>query len=376
MRRTALVAFLFLWVFNAAAQQKKQIGFEQLFDHSFSPQAVRNINWMRDGQYYTTLHRDEKSVELRKYDITDGSYEVLLKQSQLVPAGQDSPIAIYDYQFSADEQQLLIETDVEQIWRRSTKANYYVYKLSSGQLQKLTDTPGKQQYAQFSPAGDRVAFVRDNNLFYVDLNTGEEIRITDDGAFNKIINGASDWVYEEEFSFAKAWFWSPDGNRIAFYRFDESRVKQYQFPEYGGQYPDQVVYKYPKAGEENSIVKIGVYDISSGKTHWMDIGQEKDQYIVRVNWTNDPDQLAIRRMNRLQNKQDLMLADAASGESTVIKTETSNTWIDENDDLTFLDNGKQFIYVSEEDGYNHIYLYNIDGSLVRQVTRGDWEVTQ
>ena len=359
-----------------SAQNSKGVTFEQIFDGSLNPRSVRGINWMKEGRYYSSLNGENGDVELRKNDIVTGEHEVLLKQSELVPEGDSTFIDIRGYQFSADETKLLIKTDVEQIWRRSTRENYYLFDLENRELSKLTDSEGKQQHAQLSPAGDRAAFVRNNNLFWVDLATGEETQITTDGEKNKIINGAADWVYEEEFSFAKAWFWSPDGKRIAFYRFDESHVKQYTMQEWGGDYPENITFKYPKAGYRNSHVKIGVYHLEDGTTTWMDVGEEKDQYIVRVNWTHDPNTLSLRRMNRLQNRQDLLLADAATGESRIIKTETNEAWIEENDDLTFLNNGKEFIYVSEESGFNHIYHYKMDGSLIRQITTGDWEVTQ
>lgn len=372
-----LLAFVILgWVLQPVqAQEKKQINFEHIFNDTFSTEGIQSVDWMKNGQYYTAIKQTEDDIELRKYDVTTGDYEVLAATSQLKVADRDDPITIQDYQFSADETKLLIKTDVEQIWRRSTRENYFVYDLDSESTQKLTTSDQKQQYAAFSPAGDKAAFVQDNNLFWVDLETGEETQITTDGEQNKIINGATDWVYEEEFGFAKAWYWSPDGSKIAFYKFDESRVKEFFYTEWGSLYPGKVEYKYPKAGEKNSIVKIGVYDLESGKTTWMDIGEETNQYIPRINWTQDADVLAIRRMNRLQNKQDLMLADANTGDTRIIKTERSETWIDVNDDLTFLENGQQFIYTSEEDGYNHIYLYDMDGNLVRQVTDGDWEVT-
>ena len=381
MRKTLfwflLIVFVYSGVGVATAQQK--LTFEDIFSSSFRPRTIDNINWMKDGRYYTTLYRGPQGTEIRKYDIVTGEHESVVTNSELTSKSNEKPFIIQSYQYSADESQLLIETDVEHIWRRSTKANYYVFNLNTRKLQKLTQKPGKQQYAQFSPKGDRVAFVRDNNLYWVDLKSGQETQITTDGEFNKIINGASDWVYEEEFSFAKAWFWSPDGERIAFYRFDERRVPEYQFPWYQGdgeQYPGIVRYKYPKAGHKNSIVKIGVYDIPSDTIKWIDVGSERDQYIVRVNWTQSSDILAIRRMNRLQNKQELMFANPGTGNTHIVKTEKSDTWIDENDDLTFLENGMEFIYVSEEDGYNHIYLYNMDGSLERKITRGDWEVTK
>ncbi|MDX1617717.1 MAG: DPP IV N-terminal domain-containing protein, partial [Balneolaceae bacterium] len=358
-----------------AAQQTKSIQLEHITDETFDSESVRDVNWMSDGRYYTALDSTEKDLELRKYDIVTGSHEVLLRSSELKAEGRSRPINIREYQFSDDESKLLIKTDVEEIWRRSTRANYFVYDLDTGALRKLTRSDSKQQYATLSPAGGKAAFVIDNNLYWVNLESGEQTQITTDGEAGKIINGAADWVYEEEFAFAKAWFWSPDGTKIAFYRFDESHVKEFFMTEWGPLYPDQVRFKHPKAGERNALVTIGVYNLETGQTSWMDVGGKKDQYIPRINWTQNSNTLAIRRMNRLQNRQDLMLADVTTGETEIIKTETSGTWIDVNDDLTFLDNGNQFIYVSEESGYNHVYLYDMSGKLINQVTSGEWEVT-
>ena len=376
MKRLLLLCLMLGWLIQPIqAQQKKSITFSHIFDRTFSPEGIQNVNWMKDGQYYTALVRSQNDIELRKYDILTGDHEVLVATSALKAEGREDPIIIQDYQFSSDETKLLIRTDVERIWRRSTKENYFIHDLETGETTKLTQSDEKQQYAQLSPAGDKAAFVQNNNLYLVDLETGEEKAITIDGKENQIINGATDWVYEEEFGFAKAWYWSPDGQKIAYYRFDESHVKEFFMTEWGSLYPDQTRFKYPKAGERNSIVKIGVYDLDSGNTVWMDIGEETDQYIPRINWTKSSDTLALRRMNRLQNKQDLMLANVNTGDTETIKTETSDAWIDINDDLTFLENGEQFIYVSEESGYNHIYLYDMSGKLIRQVTRGEWEVT-
>ncbi len=365
------------WIIHPiqAQQPEKQLTLEHVFNDTFTPEGIHNVNWMKDGQFYTTLERTGNDIQLRKYDILTGDYEVLIASSGLKAEGRDDPILIQDYQFSADENKILIKTDVVQIWRRSTRENYFIHDLETGETTKLTQSDEKQQYAQLSPSGDKAVYVQDNNLYLVDLEAGEETAITEDGEFNRIINGSTDWVYEEEFGFAKAWYWSPDGEKIAYYRFDESRVKEFFMTEWGDLYPGLTRFKYPKAGEENSIVKIGVFDLEKGETIWMDIGDETDQYIPRINWTKDPGTLAIRRMNRLQNKQDLMLADAGSGQTRIIKTEKSDAWIDVNDDLIFLEDREHFIYTSEESGYNHIYLYGMDGELIRQITSGNWEVT-
>ncbi|NGP89268.1 S9 family peptidase [Fodinibius halophilus] len=376
MKKLLILLVVFGWFLHPVqAQEKKEITFKDVASGTFSPSGIQQVNWMKDGQYYTTVERTENDIELRKYNILTGDYEVLVATSSLRVEGREKPVLIQGYQFSADESKILIKTDVERIWRRSTREHYFIYDLKTGKIQKLTKSDKKQQYAKLSPSGEKAAFVRDNNLYLVNLETGEEKAITTDGKFNHIINGATDWVYEEEFGIARAWYWSPDGEKIAFYRFDESRVKEFFMTDWGELYPGLTRFKYPKAGEKNSIVKIGVYDLQQDQTTWMDIGSENDQYIPRINWTKNSNVLAIRRMNRLQNKQDLMLADVNTGETEIIKTETRDAWIDVNDNLKFLQNGDQFIYTSEESGYNHIYLYDMSGELIRQITKGDWEVT-
>ncbi len=355
----------------AVAQNKKPIEFEQLFSNTFTPNSVQNVRWMNDGNFYSATHENQ----IIRYNIVNGNERVLFDGDDYSGTEKESTLKIQGYQFSADEQKLLIKTDVEQIWRRSTREHYYVYDIENNELNKLTQSKEKQQYAELSPTGEKAAFVRDNNLFWVDLETGEETQITHDGEFNKIINGAADWVYEEEFGFAKAWFWSPDGDRIAFYRFDEERVQEFFMTGWGGLYPQQIKFKYPKAGEENSIVSIHIYQLDTEKTIGVDIGEEEDQYIPRIKWTRDNNTLSIFRMNRLQNNMELLFADAETGESKVILTEESDAWIDVHDNLYFLENREQFITTSEKDGYNHIYLYDLKGNLLEQVTEGDWEVT-
>ncbi|MEX0684432.1 MAG: S9 family peptidase [Balneolales bacterium] len=375
MKSIFTVTILLLSSIQLFAQQN-QLTFDHLFDGTFTPQTVSSVNWMQDGEFYTSLARNEKegTTELRKNSILDDSYTVMLSSDELIPEGWTNPIQIQNYSLSENEKQVLIETSIDYLFRRSTQSHFYVFNLETRNLSKLTEGSAKQSYASFSPNGRHIAFFRENNLFYVDLNTGSEKQITFDGEINQIINGAADWVYEEEFYMTQAFSWSPDGRRVAFHRFDERDVKEFVVQQWNGDYPEELRFKYPKAGYRNSIVTIGVYDIETGETVWIDTGEETDQYIPRINWTRDPDVLSIRRLNRLQNRQDLLLADVNNGKSRTIKTETSDSWISVNDDLTFLENGEQFIYVSEEDGYNHIYLYDMDGNLIRQVTSGPWEV--
>ncbi|MCR9131638.1 MAG: S9 family peptidase [bacterium] len=351
---------------NVSAQEPKPIEFDHLFDGTFTPNTINNVRWMNDGRFYSA----SDGAKITRFNITNGDSEVIFDGAEF------DNIRVQGYEFSADENLILIETDVEQLWRRSTKANYFIYNREENTLQKLTESEEKQQYAALNSEGNRAAFVQNNNLFWVDLATGEQYQITEDGKFNSIINGAADWVYEEEFGFAKAWFWSPNGDRIAFYRFDETDVKQFTMETWGELYPQEVRFKYPKAGEENAVVSIHVFDIPTGEITTMDIGDETDQYIPRINWTRNNNLLAIRRMNRLQNQEELLFADVTSGQTEVILTEESDTWLDVHDNLMFLKNGKQFITTSARTGYNHVYLYKMDGEEIRQITKGEYDVTE
>ncbi|SMB93502.1 peptidase S9B dipeptidylpeptidase IV domain protein [Hymenobacter roseosalivarius DSM 11622] len=356
---------------QAVAQQKQAITLEDIWSKpTFRAQSVPGFNWMRDGRYYSALD----GGNLVQSDVTTGKpVSTLVSAQDLRVPGSSEPLAVDGYSFNADEQKILFWTAEEPIYRRSSKANYFVFDRATKKLTPLS-AGGKQSYATFSPDGKRVAFARDNNLFVVDLATMQEKAVTTDGVVNKIINGSADWVYEEEFSFAQGFFWSPDSRQLAFYTFDESQVPEYNMQEWGELYPKDYRYKYPKAGEKNSVVSVSVYDVAAGRTTKMDVGPEADQYIPRVLWTKTPNMLSIQRMNRLQNKLELLHADAATGKTQVVLTDTDPAYVDVADDLRYLSDGKQFIFSSEKDGYRHLYLYDMKGKLVRQLTKGNWEV--
>ena len=255
-----------------------------------------------------------------------------------------------------------------------------MYDLNTKKLFPLSKN-GKQRLAKFSPDGSKVAFVRDNNIFITNLGPGiahgsslNEIQITTDGKVNEIINGATDWVYEEEFEFSQAFAWSPDGKKIAFYRFDESNVKEYQLTYYGDLYPEQYKYKYPKAGEDNSIIGIYFYDLDSKKITPVDIGKETDIYIPRIKWTEDANTLALYRMNRHQNKLEILFANSVTGTSRVVYTEENKYYIEINDHWHFLKNKQEFLLSSEKDGYRQLYIYDITGKPIRQLTHGNFDV--
>ncbi|MCK5839646.1 MAG: DPP IV N-terminal domain-containing protein, partial [Bacteroidales bacterium] len=295
---------------NSQTGSKKITLEDVIKNYQFFPKSVYGIRSMNVGVTYTTL---ENNTMIVKHSYKTG--EVL---DTIINLGNHSGSGFThfsNYSFSDDESKILLTTNRKQIFRHSFTAEYYIYYIEAKLLQALSKT-GKQQLATFSPDGNNVAFVRENNLFINDLITYEERQITDDGKHNHIINGAPDWVYEEEFGFSKGFEWSPDGKSIAFMKFDEAKVKEFSMTVFSGQapeieenklYPENRSWKYPKAGEDNSLVSVHVYNLMDGKISIMDLGQEKDQYIPRIKWTNNPDLLCVYRLNRLQNKLELLI---------------------------------------------------------------------
>ncbi len=386
MLKSVLSVFLLVIQTMTMAQvEKKTITLEDIFkNRKFSSKGAGGLQSMNDGDHFCQLKKDSLNV----YEYATGKLSgTLVTSKKLIPPGDTVAIPMGSFEFSDDETKILFATDDEAIYRRSSKANYYIYDLKNEKLFPLSKK-GKQRLATFSPDGTKIAFVRDNNLFIKDMSiglilaggkqdgdeTGIEYQVTTDGRINEIIIGATDWVYEEEFEFSKAFCWSPDGARIAFYRFDERNVKEYQLTYYGDLYPEQYKYKYPKAGEDNSLVNIYLYDLKSKKTIPVDIGKETDIYVPRIMWTEDASTLALYRMNRHQSKLDMLLADAATGTSKVVYTEENKYYIEINDHWHFFKNKKEFLLSSEKDGYRHLYLYDVNGKLIRQLTQGTWDV--
>lgn len=356
------------------AQPKKNVTLDDIWGRNqgvFSQRTVEGVNWMKTGGFYTTLD----GGKIVRFNITTGApVETLFDERQTTVAGTSQAIHIDGYQLSADERKLLLTTNEEPIYRRSSRAEFYTYDLATKQLVPLSKG-GKQQYATFSPDGRRVGFVRDNNLFVVDLTSGKETQLTTDGKRNAVINGGADWVYEEEFSMARAFEWSPDSQRMAWIRFDESRVPEYDMQLWGGLYPVEYRFKYPKAGEPNSIVTVWMADVATGKKIQAQTGNETDIYLPRIQWTKNPGLLSIRRLNRLQNQLDLLHVNVITGAATTVLTETSPAYVDLEftDDLTYLPDGKSFVWSSERSGYKHLYLYGLDGKLIRPITTGNFE---
>nr|WP_302013376.1 S9 family peptidase [Alistipes ihumii] len=342
--------------------------YSALRDGTFEQKTVSGVRSLSDGERYTTMSDGR---------VLCFSYRTGEPAGVLFDASAAEPrIEFTDYVLSADERRLLLTTDVEPIYRHSFTAEYWIYDRQDGSLRRLSQG-GPQQQAQFSPDGSRVAFVRGGNLFVADPAAGSERQLTFDGRFNHIINGLPDWVYEEEFSFARAFAWSPDGRKIAYLRFDESRVKQYNMNRFaGGLYPENYTFKYPKAGEQNSVVELYCCDVADGSTVRMDTGEQTDQYIPRLFWT-PTGQLGFYRLNRLQNHFEVLLCDS-SGASRVVYDERNDRYVERVDGrtVTFLPDGDRFVVRSERDGFMHLYLYGVSEGLLGRITSGEWEVTE
>ncbi|NRB65722.1 MAG: DPP IV N-terminal domain-containing protein, partial [Saprospiraceae bacterium] len=334
---------------------------------TFSARSVPGFNFQLDGRHYTRLENNQ----VVQYDLTTGKRtEVIFSASKAGLEGR-----INGYTFSSDEQKMLIKTQSEPIFRRSTKAFFYVYDRLDESLEPVF-TNGKHMHATLNPQGTQVAFVYDNNLYVKDLSSSEVRQLTTDGAYNAIINGSADWVYEEEFGFTQGFAWAPDGQHIGFYRFDEREVKEFTMTNYrDGLYPEYVTFKYPKVGEKNAVVEIHIVEVGSGNTTKVDVGPETNQYIPRITWTPQSE-LVVFRMNRWQNKLELLLANTTDGSTSVMLSEENKYYIDIHDNLTFIKDGSEFIWTSEQDGWNHIYRYDRDGTLQAQITTGKWDVTR
>ena len=347
--------------------QSKQINLEDIWEnYKFYYKSYRGLNSMNNGEFYTQIKNSEEGQEIIKYSFKNGERIVRIFKSS------DFKIKrINSYSLSDDDRLMLLATETESIYRYSRKAIYYVFNIQNNKLKKLSEN--KIRYPTFSPDGSKVAYVYENNLFIKDITNGKETQITNDGKKNQIINGASDWVYEEEFKLVRGFEWSSDSRTIAYYKFDESHVKEFSMDKFNGSlYPSQEVFKYPKAGEANSTVNILLYSLDS-KEKTLIYTEEDYEYIPRIKWSKDPHILTMIGLNRHQNKLDFILVNSKDGSNNILFSEEDKYYIDIHDNLTFLPNNF-FIWTSEKKGYNHIFLKGLDGS-EEQITSGSWEVT-
>ncbi|MCB0477689.1 MAG: S9 family peptidase [Crocinitomicaceae bacterium] len=373
MRLQALFIGFILLASTLHAQEKLTV--EKIWKQwEFSGDRVQSFSSMSDGNFFTRL----EGSKINKYAFkkADKIVETIFDGSTTTFDGKN--IKVEDYFFNADETKLLLATNIQSIYRRSFTAKYYIYDTKTKKLDELSGNPNPEQLAEFSPDGTKVAFVRDNNLFYKDLASGKELIVTKDGRKNAIINGTADWVYEEEFAITKGFYWSSDSKKIAYYRFDESLVKEFTMFYYQDLYPENYTFKYPKAGERNSKVQIFIFDCNTGYKHSSEL---KDyEYIPRIKWAKDPNKLIVLTMNRHQSKLDYNLIEMFPVKNNVIKvnqiySESSKTYVEIDDNLIFLEDGSGFIRTSEMNGYNHIYKIGFDGNAT-QITNGTWDVIE
>lgn len=378
MKRSSSLIILFVLLITAPFfAQRKEITVEAIYgSRAFSGNTLRGVQWFAGGSKYSFLKYDQQSgsMAIFQHDCKTGEESVLINADILGVSADDKSYSIQNYQWSPDESKILF-TGVLPARTLKTGGAFYIYDLKAKKFFLLAGSEAEQSNAQFSPDGKKLGFVRGNDLYVIDIASKKETRLTSDGSEN-ILNGKFDWVYEEEFSVIDGWVWSPDSRSVAFWRLDQSAVPEVSITLYDSLYMNALKYHYPKPGGKNSVVKIGVADITSGKTAWMDTGSETDIYIPRIKFTADPNLLAVQRLNRLQNKLDLLFCDARTGSSTAVIEERDSAWIDISDDLTFLKDGRRFIWSSDKDGFNHLYLYDYSGKLINQITKGKWEISQ
>lgn len=355
--------------YSIVAQQK--ITLEEIWTGAFRTKGMDELHALKNTNQYTVLDFDRasRSMQIDLYD-----FETLEKVTTLINTKDFPELESIDtYTFDQSETKILLATHSSPIFRHSFTADYFVYDTKTKALHKFTNNA--IQEPTFSSDGSKIAYAFENNLYVYDTTSKTNLQITQDGQKNKIINGITDWVYEEEFAFVKAFDWNKTGDKIAYIRFDESEVPEFSMDLYNeGLYPSQYVFKYPKAGEKNATVSLHVYDLKTNTSSKINLGNYTDFYIPRIQWTNEANILSAQVMNRHQNNLDLHFIDASSGKTNIVLNEKDKAYIDITDNLTFLSDNS-FIWTSEKDGYNHIYHYDKNGKLLNQVTKGNWEVT-
>lgn len=369
MKKIYFLPLLMLIVVSALGQN---YDLKDILNGNFSPQDIKPMVSSVDGNYYYQMNDENTAVIKFAYATGDATDTLFHTRS----ARQCTFDSFQGFLVSPDENRLVVYRDKEQVYRHSFKAHYYYHDVRRNLVRKLTENESKQMIPTFSPDGKMLAYVADNNIWLAKFDFDTESQITRDGEFNKIINGATDWVYEEEFATTSLMEFSPDNTLLAFVKTNESEVKEFSFQVFENNlYPESYTYKYPKAGEKNSTVATYVYDVNAQTTRKMDIPLDDDGYIPRISFTTDASQLAVMTLNRNQNRFDMYLVNPRSTVAKLVLRDENKYFVDSDflKSIHFLPN--QFTYISEKDGFSHIYIYGIAGALQKQLTHGNYDVT-
>ncbi|TDJ49256.1 MAG: S9 family peptidase, partial [Gemmatimonadetes bacterium] len=389
-RALCMLPILLLVSFPLAAQQAvpeaaaedqalmAEVTLDRLFNGDFRGEFLGATRWLNGGSGYTTLESaDGGGRDIVQYGTDSGERMVLVSALALVPTGAEEPLSIQSYEWSSDGSRLLIFTNTRRVWRNNTRGDYWVLDRNTGALTKLGDDAPEASlmFAKFDPAGNRVAYRQEFDLYVEDLRSGDIVRLTQDGS-RTIINGTTDWVYEEEFSLRDAFLWSPDGEMLAFWQLDAAGVREYlMINDTDSLYSYTIPVQYPKAGGTNSAARVGLVPAAGGDITWIEFpGDAREHYIPRMAWAGNSDAVIIQRMNRLQNQNQVVLADATTGALTSLFTDRDDAWLDVVDDWKWLDDGKRFLWVSERDGWRHVYSVPRDGSTSTAVTFGKYDM--
>jgi dipeptidyl-peptidase-4 len=386
MRRIYIFAIFLIVLFACGPQQGQEkdpslLTLDRIYSsREFRAERFGPARWLEDKSAYTTLERSKSNRDARDivmYDAETGKREILVPANRLVPKGEKKPLSLSNYVWSSDGKKLLIFTNTKRVWRQNTRGDYWVLDLSDWNLHKLGGNaePSMLMFAKFSPDGNRVGYVIKHNIYVEDLKDHKIIQLTKDGS-ETIINGTFDWVYEEEFGLRDGWRWSPDGKWIAYWQLDAEGIKTfYLINNTGSLYPKLTPLQYPKVGETNSSSQIGVVNAGGGDTRWFELkGDPRNHYIARMDWAANSDEILFQRLNRLQNTIWLMMGDIRNGKVRTILTERDETWVNVVNDLHWLDDGSSFTWMSERDGWTHIYLVSKDGKNVKCLTPGEYDL--
>jgi dipeptidyl-peptidase-4 len=363
-----------LCAFSTAAAQDGELSVQRIFRaNEFRSDVSSSINWLGLGTSFVDLRPNATGgLDIVRVDAITGTSTPIATGRQLV--GDDGqPIGIEDIQFSDDENRIVVYHNSVKVWRRNTRGVYHVFDVKTGKIYPVSRAAGMQMFAKLSPDGKRIAFVRDNNLFVTEVETGQETQLTRDGS-ETIINGTTDWVYEEELGLADAFRWSPDGQHIAFWRFDQSPVPQFPLVDELELYPKVATLRYPKAGEPNSRVKLGVIHLADQTTTWLDVGEGNEQYLARMDWVGN-DSVVVQRLPRKQNAVDILMVSARSGKPRLVMTDRDSAYVDvENGGLRWVNGSRQFLWLSDRSGWRQLYLVDRNGRVVRQLSANGMDV--